>query len=87
MRLACQGLLGAIQKRLIEHRHFDRWFSEVKMSVMAAITRLPEDNPVVLVFFCNSGRHRSVAAAEILHTILQDCAWTPLVAALAYLKR
>ncbi|MCP4243886.1 MAG: hypothetical protein GY772_25315 [bacterium] len=74
-----------IQKRLIEHRFFERWFLELKIAAMAALAHVPRDTPVVLVFFCNSGRHRSVGCAEVLHTILEHCGWVALVTGLVHM--
>jgi len=63
----CTGYNHHIIGRITRHKHFNSWLREVKLRIMAAVGRLPYPN---LVFYCKSGKHRSVASSLIISHIL-----------------
>jgi len=76
-----------ILKQLIHHRNFDKWLPWVKRKfTKAMIDWFQEEDKqhgadrrhFIVVMYCKSGRHRSVAASEILRHIFLETGWACL---------
>ena len=59
------GLHPEIMRRLTNHDGWADWFEEAKEGIAEAMADANGD-PILVVIMCKSGRHRSVAAGEII---------------------
>ena len=61
--------------RLLAHRRFQTWIVETVDFIMRAIgpgRRAASGAPQMLLIHCNSGKHRSLACAEVLSGVLEE---------------
>ena len=69
------GMHPDIIGRLLAHRRFQKWIVETVDVIMRAIgpgSRAASGAPQILLIYCNSGKHRSLACAEVLSGVLEE---------------
>ena len=69
------GMHPDIIGRLLAHRRFQKWIVETVDLIMRAIgpgSRAASGAPQILLIYCNSGKHRSLACAEVLSGVLEE---------------
>ena len=69
------GMHPDIIERLLAHRRFQKWIVETVDVIMRAIgpgSRAASGAPQILLIYCNSGKHRSLACAEVLSGVLEE---------------
>ncbi len=59
------GLHPRIVEKVVTHRKFSRWLVNLKVGWARAMNDAAKGSTVVLLCYCKSGRHRSVACALI----------------------
>ena len=69
------GMHPDIIGRLLAHRRFQKWICDAVDFMLRAIgpgSRAASGAPQMFLIYCNSGKHRSLACAEVLSGVLEE---------------
>ncbi len=64
------GFSGAVQQQIVRDPRFHRWASETVLQLVNRAEQTPVDGTMSIAFWCNSGRHRSVALATLFAQVI-----------------
>ena len=80
-RTDCPGVNAEVMHRIASSWKFKEWMRATKAIIMREVQIKRVDNPggvpnVEIVMVCRSGKHRSVACAELTAFVLRHLRWT-----------
>lgn len=67
------GLHPAVLRSVVDHPAFPRWFSSLHRNLMSRVEQRHSPTfGISIIFFCRSGKHRSVACRRIVEHIMHN---------------